>query len=53
MDLTGKLPFLLRALIVGEALFGLVGVFDGFFVSFHRHCRNTSTPKENSRLVSY
>lgn len=34
MDLTGKLPFLLRALIVGEALFGLVGIFDGFFVSF-------------------
>ncbi|MDH5741832.1 MAG: hypothetical protein OEY77_16060 [Nitrospira sp.] len=32
--MTGKLPFLLRALVVGEALFGLMGVFDGFFVSF-------------------
>lgn len=34
MDLTGKLPFLLRALVVGEALFGFVGFFYGFFVSF-------------------
>lgn len=34
MDLTSKLPSLLRTLVVGEALFGFVGVFDGFFVSF-------------------
>lgn len=34
MDLTGNLPFLLRTLVVGEALFGFVGVFDGLFGSF-------------------
>lgn len=33
MDVPGKFPFLLRALIVGEVLFIFVSVFVGFFVS--------------------
>ena len=51
MDLTGKLPFLLRALVVGEALFGLMGIFDGLFVSLPPPLQEYLDAQGDQRLV--